>query len=98
MPKMTVADGAADLDANHPERAILEATHFLFIDGIIKARPAAPGFVFCSGVKELRLAAAAAVDARPFLIEVGAGEGALGPLLPEDAIFIRRQDGAPFFF
>ena len=71
---------------------------FVWVHGLIKARPAAAGIVLRIGIKQLLSAGGAAIDARRFGVGILAGEGALGALLAQDVILLGSQFLAPFFF
>ena len=58
-------------------------------DLVVEAGPAAAGVELVFGAVELRVAAAAGVDAGIFRIDVLAGTGELGPFVDEDALFFR---------
>ena len=96
--EMAVAARAADLDAAHAVRAILELDHGLWRGRLEIARPAAAAVEFAVGAKEFGSAADARIGARGLGVPKRPGEGTLRTLFARDAILLRCQQGSPLRF
>src|SRR5438309_11069082 len=94
MAQMAAAARAQHLGPHHAVGPVAR-----LVDGVLLRReergPAAAGVVLGLGAEELRAAPGAAVRSRIEAVVVLAGEGALRPLLPQDAVLVGRERGAP---
>src|SRR6202795_5070542 len=93
--EMTAAAPAVNLGTQHPEGAVL-----CFADGVlerlIKTRPAGAAFEFRLRGEQRQGAPGAGEDGLAMLLEQWARTRALGALLTQDLILLRRQLRAPF--
>ena len=90
-----VAVLADDLGAAHEEAVVGAQLDVLEVGRLGEAGPAGAGVELGVGGEELGAAADAAVHAGGLLVDVGAGEGALGAGLAGDLVLLRRQLLAP---
>src|ERR1700722_6349742 len=92
---MTAAAAAVNFGPQHPK-----STVFGFADGVlqrlIKTRPAGTALEFRLRGEQRQVAACAGEDALAMFLEQRARSRALGALLAQDFILLRRQLGAPF--
>ena len=96
MAQMTAATGAMDFGAGHEQRAIR-----LSFDGIgqrlVKARPSCAAFKFRFRREHRQIATGAAKRALALFAIERARAGALGAVLAQDIVSVRRQPLSPFF-
>ncbi len=94
--EVRVAALADDLRALHQEAVVGPQFDVLEVGGLGEARPAGAGVELGVGGEELRSTADAAVHALRLLVDVGAGEGALGARLAGHLELLGRQLLTPF--
>ena len=92
---MAATGGAGDLGADHPVARVDVRVDALERGGLDEARPAGAGVELGVGAEQLRAAAGTAVDAGHLRVGVGAGEGALGPLLAQHCVLLGGETGTP---
>jgi uncharacterized protein len=95
MAEVPVTGRADDFDTDHPVARVGLGPDAVEGGRLDEARPARPRVELRVGAEDLAAAAGAAVHPVPVLIPVRAGERALGSLLPEDRVLLRRQPRAP---
>src|SRR5690606_22439828 len=97
MPQVGVAAGAKRLDPAHAVAGVQRLVDAVLGQRLVKARPAATGFIFGVGTEQRRAAGHTAIDALGIVVVILAGERRLGAFFPHDAILLRRQLAPPFF-
>ena len=85
---MRAAVGADDFGPRHSERVIRDLANRLFIDRLIKARPAGTRFEFCFRIKESLIADDAIVSALVVIIPILSGISTLGTFFLCDVILL----------
>src|SRR5689334_16037926 len=92
--EMAAAAAAMHLGAQHAEGTVLGGADGVF-ERLVEARPAGPAFELGIGGEQRQVATGAGEDALAMLLEERAGAGALGALLAQDLVLLRRQLRAP---
>src|SRR5689334_19187834 len=93
--EMAAAVAAMHLGAHHEKAAVALGFHRA-IERRGKARPAGAAVEFGGGVEQRPAAAGAMIDAGGVFLVERAGAGALGAMLAQHAILLRREALAPF--
>src|SRR3954454_175105 len=93
--QMGVAVPADDLGPPHEATVVGSQLDVLEIGGLGEARPAGARVELGVGGEQLGAAADAAVHARGLLVDIGAGEGALGAGLAGHLVLLGRELVAP---
>src|SRR5260370_4600893 len=92
---MAAATAAVDFGPQHAEGAVFGLADGV-LERLIKTRPAGAAFEFGLRRKKRQVATGAGEHALAMLLEQRAGSRALGALLAQDLILLRRQLRAPF--
>src|SRR4030095_8429935 len=95
VPEMAAAGRAHHLRANHPVARVRLRHDAVERRGLEEARPAAARFELRVRPEQHGAATGAPVDAGRVLVPVGAGEGSLRALVPEDLVLLGSQALAP---
>src|SRR5581483_7391212 len=95
VPQVPLAARAQDLRALHEEAPVGAHHDRVRLDRLPEARPAGPRLELRLRAEQRRAAPRAAVHALVLAVVVLAGEGALGSVLPEHAVLLRRETPAP---
>ena len=93
--EMAAAAAAMNFGAQHAEGAVLGLADGVF-ERLVEARPAGAALEFGLGGEQRQVAAGAGEDALAVLLQQRARARALGALLAQDFILLRRQLRAPF--
>ncbi len=92
---MAAATAAVNFGAQHSEGSVLGLADGVF-ERLVETRPAGAAFEFRLRREQRQVAAGAGEDALAMLLEQRARARALGALLTQDLILLRRQLRAPF--
>src|SRR6478752_981108 len=93
--EMAAAAAAVNFGARHPEGAVFGLAHRV-LERLVKTWPAGAAFEFRLRGEQRQVAAGAGEDALAMLLEQRARARALGALLTQDLVLLRRQLRAPF--
>src|SRR4030081_353828 len=93
--EMAAAAAAVNFSPQHPKGAVLGLADGI-VERLIKTRPAGAALEFRLRGEQRQVAAGAGEDALAMLLEQRARTRALGALLAQDFILLRRQLRAPF--
>src|SRR5437899_7848133 len=93
--EMAAAAAAVDFGTQHPKGAVFGLADGV-VERLIKTRPAGAALEFRLRGEQRQVAAGAGEDALAMLLEQRARTRALGALLAQDVILLRRQLRAPF--
>ena len=93
--EMSAAAATMDLGAQHAEGAVLGRADGI-LQRLVKTWPAGAALEFRLRREQRQVATGAGEDSLAMLLEQRTGPGALGALLAQDLILLRRELGTPF--
>ena len=94
--QVRIAAVTGRFDAAHAMAQVLAQADIAFVDHVPKAGPAAEGIVLGIRGEQCLPASRAGIDALRFGVDVFAGEGTLGRLLPQDRVLFWAELLTPF--